>query len=206
LAYGLGSRGQRVYEALRDRIRTGELIPGTKLPAHREMAVTFGVAPMTIRQALARLEREGFVSREHGRGTFVRALSVPGVLVAGALPLRTLLCAHVTEAGYAAVEADGPAGARAALEGDQTIALILTAVRLPTREAGAAFIGLVRQRWPRVPLAAVLEQADDLAPLHGTAECPVLVLTPPIRAAHVREVLRLAARARPGAASAGGAP
>jgi len=193
LAYGFGSQSQRVYEALRDRIRTGELVPGTRLPSHREMATTFGVAPMTIRQVLARLEQEGVISREHGRGTFVRAQTRPGVLVVtDAIPVRTLLCAHVTDAGYKALEADGPAAARAALESDHTIALILTAVRMPTRETGTTFISLVRRRWPHVPLAAMLDDPDDLAELHGTAECPVLILTKPIRAPHVQEILRLA--------------
>ena len=207
MAYGFGSRSQRVYEALRDRMRKGELIPGTKLPSHRAMAVTFGVAPMTIRQALARLEQEGFVSREHGRGTFVREQTVPGVLVVeDEIPVRTLLCAHVTGAGYTAVEAVGPAEARTALESGHAIALILTDVRMPTREAGAAFISLVRQRWPHVPLAAVMDHPDDLAELHVTAECPVLILTKPIRASHVEEILRLAVPPHARTASAVGAP
>ena len=193
MAYGFGSRSHRVYEALRDRIRTGELVPGTRLPSHREMATTFGVAPMTIRQVLARLEQEGVISREHGRGTFVRAQTLPGVLVvADEIPVRTLLCAHVTDAGYNALEADGPAEAQSALESDHAIALILADVRMPTREAGAAFISLVRRRWPQVPLAAVLDYPDDLAELHGTAECPVLILTKPVQARHVEEILRLA--------------
>ena len=198
MVYGFGARSHRVYEALRDRIHKGELVPGTRLPSHREMAATFGVAPMTIRQVLARLEQEGVISREHGRGTFVRAQTRPGVLVvADAIPVRTLLCAHVTDAGYNALEADGPAAARKALESAQAIALILTDVCMPTREAGVAFISLVRQRWPHVPLAAVMDQPDDLAALHGTAECPVLILTKPIRALHVQEILRLALHARP---------
>ena len=193
MAYGFGAQSQRVYEALRDRIRTGELVPGTRLPSHREMAATFGVAPMTIRQVLARLEQEGVISREHGRGTFVRAQTMPDVLVVeDEIPVRTLLCAHVTDAGYNALEADGPAEAQAALESDHVIALMLVDVHTPTREAGAAFISLVRRRWPHVPLAAVLDHPDDLAELHGTAECPVLILTKPIRAPHVQEILRLA--------------
>jgi DNA-binding NtrC family response regulator len=148
---------------------------------------------MTARQALARLEQEGFISREHGRGTFVRAHTMPGVLVvAHEIPVRTLLCAHVTNAGYNAVEVDGPAAARTALESDHAIALILTEVHMPTREAGAAFISLVRRRWPQVPLAAVMDHPDDLAELHGTAECPVLILTKPVQARHVEEVVHLA--------------
>ena len=135
MAYGFGSRSHRVYEALRNRIREGDLVPGTRLPSHREMAATFGVAPMTVRQALARLEQEGFISREHGRGTFVRAQTMPGVLVvAHEIPVSILLCAQTTNAGYTTVEARGPAEAQSALEGGHAIALILAAVHMPTRE------------------------------------------------------------------------
>src|SRR3712207_8185736 len=42
---------------------SGELPPGTKLPAHTELAQQFGVAPLTMRQVLARLEARGLVSR-----------------------------------------------------------------------------------------------------------------------------------------------
>ena len=192
-----GSRTQRIYEALHDRIRTGELAPGARLPAHRDLAVLFGVAPMTVRQALARLEQEGLVSRQHGRGTFVRAQTIPCVLIVeDELAVRALLRAHVTGAGYNAVEAGGPEEARVLLESDQAISLILSAVRMPTREAGIAFIRLVRQRWPHVPLAAVTGHPDELAELHGTPEYPVLMLTKPIRAPHVQEVLRLAVQPR----------
>ena len=121
MAYGFGSRSHRVYEALRDRLRTGDFVPGTRLPSHREMAATFGVAPMTIRQVLARLEQEGFISREHGRGTFVRAQTMPGVLVvADAIPVRTLLCAHADQGdGHDLHQSDAAAlAARAACRHD----------------------------------------------------------------------------------------
>lgn len=39
---------------------------------HTVLATEFGVAPLTVRNALAQLEQDGLISREHGRGTFVR--------------------------------------------------------------------------------------------------------------------------------------
>lgn len=71
-AYGLGPKAGPVYEELRRRILSGDYPFGTRLPPHQELASQFGVASLTMRQALAFLEREGLVSREPGRGTFVR--------------------------------------------------------------------------------------------------------------------------------------
>lgn len=47
--------------------------PGDDLPSERELADRFGVARMTVRQALDHLSRRGLVRRAHGRGTFVGA-------------------------------------------------------------------------------------------------------------------------------------
>jgi signal peptidase I len=108
--------------------------------------------------------------------------------------VRGILSAYVTGGGYRAVEADGPARGLAALEGDATISLVLSDVRMPTSDAGLDFIRAVRRRWPELPLAAVTGYPDDLAELHGTPECPVLILPKPFRAPQIREVLRLGAR------------
>ena len=47
--------------------------PGTRLPPERQLAAQFGVSRNEIRKALARLELDGRLSREVGRGTFIRA-------------------------------------------------------------------------------------------------------------------------------------
>ena len=70
--HGLGRQAARVYRELRAAIEVGELARGAKLPAFPVLARQFGVAPMTIRQALLRLDAEGLVDRRHGVGTFVR--------------------------------------------------------------------------------------------------------------------------------------
>lgn len=46
--------------------------PGTRLPTERELAETFGVTRAAVRRALSHLEAGGRVSREVGRGTFLR--------------------------------------------------------------------------------------------------------------------------------------
>lgn len=52
--------------------------PGTRLPPERQLAAQFGVSRNEIRKALARLELEGRLSREVGRGTFIRAPAEAG--------------------------------------------------------------------------------------------------------------------------------
>jgi GntR family transcriptional regulator len=61
----------RIEASLRERIESGELGPGQRLPAERDMARQLGVSRMTVRQALAALADRGLVERGVGQGTFV---------------------------------------------------------------------------------------------------------------------------------------
>src|SRR5213080_1973928 len=69
-------RYHRIAEALRERIRVGELASGARLDNQRQLAKSFGVTLMTLRQALELLEREHLISRRHGLGTFVASPSI----------------------------------------------------------------------------------------------------------------------------------
>jgi len=66
---------------LRTLIATGTLTAGARLPGVREVADAAGVNVNTVRSVYGRLEEEGLVSSQHGRGTFVAD---------GAAPLRAL--------------------------------------------------------------------------------------------------------------------
>lgn len=57
--------------ALRDRILQGEWAPGEGIPAESALALSYGVALGTIRQALSLLVEDGVLQRRHGKGTFV---------------------------------------------------------------------------------------------------------------------------------------
>lgn len=48
-----------------------DLEPGSAAPSERELVARFGVARMTVRQALDALVQEGLLQRSPGRGTFV---------------------------------------------------------------------------------------------------------------------------------------
>ncbi|MBX3086545.1 MAG: GntR family transcriptional regulator [Anaerolineae bacterium] len=54
-------------------IEAGSLQPGDGLPSENALSRQFSVSPMTIRQAMSELVRDGYIVRERGRGTFVAA-------------------------------------------------------------------------------------------------------------------------------------
>src|SRR5579884_408858 len=62
---------QRIQNAIRQRIESGQLNPGDVVASERELARIHKVSLMTARHALAGLEREGIVERRRGAGTFV---------------------------------------------------------------------------------------------------------------------------------------
>lgn len=51
---------------------------GTRLPTERQLALDLGVSRSAIRHAMTLLQAEGHVSREVGRGTFLRGVPDPG--------------------------------------------------------------------------------------------------------------------------------
>ncbi len=62
----------QIEEQLADRIESGALAPGERLPPERDLADALEVSRMTVRQALGSLAARGLVERGVGRGTYVR--------------------------------------------------------------------------------------------------------------------------------------
>ena len=60
---------------LRNRIVDGVIQPGEKLPSENTLISEFGVSRTVVRAALTRLQAEGLVETERGRGSF--ALTPP---------------------------------------------------------------------------------------------------------------------------------
>lgn len=67
-----GWRHARVKRWFVGQCRSGGMPVGAKLPTERELARVHCVSRGTVRRALAELEQEGRISREQGRGTYVR--------------------------------------------------------------------------------------------------------------------------------------
>lgn len=68
-------RGVAKYEMLRqsiaEAIETGQLPPGTRLPAELTLAVSTNYSLGTVQRALRELAADGYIVRRQGRGTFV---------------------------------------------------------------------------------------------------------------------------------------
>lgn len=192
MTYDLGPRARRVYAALRDRVARGVWPPGTKIPPHLELATEFGVAPMTVRQVLARLEDEGLLSRQVGRGTFVLPPNGPTVLLAHPEnAMRAILAEHLATIGRRAVIAPSSIDALARLRDEPSVALVVTALRLPKLTDGTAFVRAVRHRQADLPIAVVATDPDDLRELFDSPEWPLLVLPEPVRLGHLDRLVRL---------------
>jgi GntR family transcriptional regulator len=67
--------GVPIYLQIMDRIKhlvaTGTLKAGDQLPTIRQLSVTLRVDPNTVVHAYRELDREGIISTQQGRGTFI---------------------------------------------------------------------------------------------------------------------------------------
>jgi GntR family transcriptional regulator len=61
----------QLSELLEQEISENRWPRGSRLPSEAELCSHFGVSRSTVRQALGRLEQEGLIGREKGRGSYV---------------------------------------------------------------------------------------------------------------------------------------
>lgn len=64
---------RQIADHLREAISRGRLREGEQLPSETQLMEHYGVARMTIRNALRILQDEGLTTTEHGRGVYVRS-------------------------------------------------------------------------------------------------------------------------------------
>jgi DNA-binding GntR family transcriptional regulator len=79
---------ERVAADIRRRVASGELPPGTRLPAAKDIAEEMGVSRNTVNKAMTQLRHEGIVEGRPGYGTFVRGASEKPSAAAVAAELR----------------------------------------------------------------------------------------------------------------------
>src|SRR5690625_4637842 len=62
---------KQVAESLKTKINNGEHKLGEQLPRELTLAKNYNVSRITVRSALDLLEKEGFIIKRQGKGTFV---------------------------------------------------------------------------------------------------------------------------------------
>ncbi|MGP3963325.1 GntR family transcriptional regulator [Nonomuraea sp. 3N208] len=149
-------------DALRSRVLSGEIEPGTPLP-EQEIAASYRVARPTVREALAILVHEGLLKRERNRSAYVPEVTISDLndLMYVRRPLEDLMALAI--AGQRAPQAEAALHRMAALPADapwsETVAehmalheALIEAVGSPRLErlygvlAAETRLGLVRLR------------------------------------------------------------
>src|SRR6516165_2518339 len=90
--------GVPIYRQIQDQVRygiaSGRLRPGEQLPTVRALAVDLAVNPNTVIRAYTELERQGILTTEQGRGTFVAEMPGPDLPAAEREAKLEALCAE----------------------------------------------------------------------------------------------------------------
>lgn len=62
---------QQLREILIDSIESGKWQPDTKIPSENELAATYGMSRMSVRNVITDMVKEGYLYRVQGKGTYV---------------------------------------------------------------------------------------------------------------------------------------
>ena len=67
----------QLYEILRKKIDSNEWTVDTQIPTEEELCKTYEVSKATVRPAILELVRQGYLTRQQGKGTFVCKRIIP---------------------------------------------------------------------------------------------------------------------------------
>lgn len=130
----------RIADALERDVRSGVLVPSSRLPTHRELARSLRITPVTVTRAYAEAMRRGLVESMTGRGTFVR----------GAVMRRDAMPAIETDLATNIIQTPLPAPSRVLLERAGEVLTTSTYATGPGierhRAAGAAWLKMTTGR------------------------------------------------------------
>lgn len=60
-----------IYQDYAEKIQTGLIPPGSKIPSESELAESYGTSRETVRKALGLLSQDGYIHKVKGKGSFV---------------------------------------------------------------------------------------------------------------------------------------
>ena len=169
-------RYQRVQESLAQEIRRDGRAPGSLLPPERALAEHFGVSRVTLRRALAELERQGIVSRAASRGwavagspigeppnalmSFSEMAAVRGLQAASAVIQRQVRAASMDEAETLGLAPGAPIFELERLRSMDDMPILLDRSRIPLALAPE----LEDVDFSKESLYAVLEERYEIRP------------------------------------------
>lgn len=157
------SRGESAYQKLKDAIRTGSLLPGTRI-REVEIAEQFGISRTPAREAIRRLESEGLISFQPRYGAIVSKLDHQETMEL--YDIREIL------EGSAAEFAARHASAAEIEELEELVSSELAVIEQPTRLAELNQLfhsALYRAAHNRFLERALLGLRDSMALLGGTS-------------------------------------
>src|SRR4030067_1808544 len=67
----------QLFELLIKKIESGEWAVGAQIPTEEELCKTYEVSKATVRLAILELVRQGYLTRQQGKGTFVCKRIIP---------------------------------------------------------------------------------------------------------------------------------
>jgi GntR family transcriptional repressor for pyruvate dehydrogenase complex len=85
-----------VFEQMKEHILSGEWAPGKKIPGELELAESFGVSRVSIRDAIHRLVGMGILTIRRGEGTYVTEV-LPDNYLNALLPVLMIEGANLSE-------------------------------------------------------------------------------------------------------------
>ena len=71
MAVAASSLSDALFKKLEERIRTGEMPPGSRFPSQKDLCETENVSRTVVREAVARLAAQGLTTSRQGSGVFV---------------------------------------------------------------------------------------------------------------------------------------
>jgi len=83
-----------ISDSVIEKIKSGELLPGDKIPSENELIKNYKVSNTTARKSLLEIENRGWAKRIKGKGTFVLNRTVDHHLI------RTLGSIYATRRGF----------------------------------------------------------------------------------------------------------
>lgn len=99
-----------VRDAIAQDIVAGHLAPGDRMPTEPELVSRYGVGRHSVRRAIAALAKQGQLSVEQGRGTFVSAPKILHYELGKRTRLRQNLGSQITDISRELLEAEVIAG------------------------------------------------------------------------------------------------